>query len=110
MKPAASRLPLALAGLATCGVAAYWSIRIAYADSLARGESRDQAVRALRVAPDDAECHLRMAAILKQNGANPVPELEQAACLNPDNYRIWIELALESESGRDYAAAERYLL
>ena len=101
---------LAAAGLAVCALAAYWSVRIAWADSLARGESRDEAARAVRIAPDDADLHVRLSEIQKRSGADPIPEMERAARLNPANYRIWTQLALESESSRDYTAAERYLL
>jgi hypothetical protein len=106
----ASRLIAGLGFLGIFGFAGYWSVRLGWADFLSRGESSGEVTRALRLVPEDAECHLRMAALLRREGADPRPELAQAAALNPDDFRIWTQLAGESEARADYTAAERYLL
>jgi hypothetical protein len=106
----ASRLTAGLGLLSIFGFAGYWSIRLAWADVLSRRESGSDVMRALRLVPEDADCRLRLAALAKRDGADPRPELAQAAALKPDDFRIWIQLAVESESRSDYTAAERYLL
>jgi hypothetical protein len=87
------RIPVGLALVAIFLAAGYWSVRAAWMES-----------------PWDVESHLRRAAQLKQQGADPRRELETAASLSPSDYRIWIDLGLESGFARDDSAAERYLL
>jgi hypothetical protein len=105
-----SRLLVGLALVAIFAFAAYWSTRAAWAESLARSDSRDDIARAIRLTPGDAEVHVRMAALLRREGADGRAELAQAADLKPDDYRIWLRLATECESRGDAACAERSLL
>jgi hypothetical protein len=83
---------------------------MAWAGTLARSGSRNDVAKAIRLTPGDAECHLRMAALLCLQGADARDELAQAAALKPDDYRIWLRLATECESRDDPAGAERSLL
>jgi hypothetical protein len=90
-----ARISAGSALLAIFGIAEYWSLRVAWAGHLA---------------PENAESHLRLAASLGQSGADPRPELEQAAALKPDDHRIWLRLAREQEARGDLKATERCLL
>src|SRR5689334_6012740 len=100
------RLTAGLALLAIFGFAGYWSVRVAWAGHLAESESRDEVTRAISLAPGDPESYLHMAALLSRAGADPRPQLTQAAALRPDDYRIWMRLAVESEARGDPAGAE----
>jgi hypothetical protein len=110
MAARAIRLLAGLALIAICGIAGYWSIRVALAERLAASKSCDDVTRALGLAPGVAEAHLRMAALLAASGQDSRPELVRAVALKPDDYRIWIRLAAESEARGDRAAAEHALL
>jgi hypothetical protein len=105
----AMRLIAGLALLAIFGFAGYWSVRVAWAESLARSDSRSEVRSAIRMAPADAEYHLRLASLLSRDGMDPRPELIRAAALKPDDGRIWMLLAAESEARGDLAGAEQAL-
>jgi hypothetical protein len=106
----AIRLLAGLALVAIFGLAGYWSVRAAWAQSLARSDARSEVRSAIRLAPGDAESHLRLASLLRRDGADPRPELMWAAALKPDDGRIWMLLAAESEARGDPAGAEQALL
>ncbi len=80
-------------------IALYWSLRLGYADDLARrGTPRDVA-RAIALTPGNARLYA-----LSDAG------LETASRLNPWNSGTWIQSGLRSESEGDAGEAERLML
>jgi len=96
-----------LAAVAALGLAACWSLRLAYADHLGRGVTREAVERAVRLAPGDARNHQRLAAL---DAGRKVSALRAALALNPRDSASWIELGLEAERRGELGEAERCLL
>jgi hypothetical protein len=90
-------------------IAAYWSVRIAWADHLSRSGNvagRQQAARWLPT----ATLYDRLADKLEETGANPLWDLERAADRDPQNAARQLRVALRAELAGDFGLAERRLL
>ena len=98
---------LAVAALVTAG---YWSLRLAYADSLFRANTAASVERATELDPGNARYHAWLAEIEEYEGRNPAAELQIASALNPSDSAVWIRRGLHAESQHDFARAEEYLL
>lgn len=101
------------AAVAVLGWAAYWSLRLGYADRLAHTDSPEHVKRATELAPCNARYRARLAAMLDQWGKDrgaSVAALEAAVVCNPRDSESWIELGLLAEMDGDFAKAERCLL
>ena len=107
------RIVASVAAVAVLGWAAYWSLRLGYADRLAHTDSPEHAKRAIELAPCNKRYHARLAALLDQWGkdqAASVTALEAALVCNPRDSASWIELGLQAEMEGDFTKAERFLL
>jgi hypothetical protein len=91
-------------------LAAYESVRLAWAGYLAR--SSDPAVIALAatLAPGDAAIQIKLADAREAMGADPTPALQAAAALDPENATVWMRLGLAAEMRGDIRTAENRLL
>lgn len=98
----------ALALAAAC--AAYWPLRLAWAEHCSRAAAPETVARAVRLAPGDADFRLRLANAREAAGADPIPALEAAAALDPGNAAVWMRLGLAAELHGDFATAGRCLL
>jgi tetratricopeptide (TPR) repeat protein len=88
-------------------------MRLAYADYLYSREELESVVRAVRLAPGNAEYYVRQADLLDQARASNTQQeaaLERAVALNPRDSSVWIELGLRAEITGEPARAERCLL
>jgi tetratricopeptide (TPR) repeat protein len=93
------------------GVAGWWSARLGWADYWSRQDTVAGTEKALAAMPDQAEYHVRLAALLAdENPRRAVEELRRAVSLNPLDAQSWIELGLRAERSGDSAGAERCLL
>ena len=106
---AAERSVAGIGCLLLLGFGAYWSLRIAYADHLAR-RSPQYIEAAIRLTPLRAEYWAQLAELQDLGGSDGRPALAVATRLNPNGSQIWIDLALQEESAGNFAAAERDLL
>jgi len=79
-------------------LAAFWALRLAYADFLFRSGSPENVRRAAELVPLNPEYQAR------------VGNLRRAVELNPYYSSAWIDLALAAETRGDTAEAERFLL
>jgi hypothetical protein len=107
------RIVASVAAVAVLTCAAYWSLRLGYADWVVRTGSPEQAKRATELAPCHARYQARLAALLDQWGedqAASVAALERAVVCNPRDSESWIELGLQAEKEGDSTKAERFLL
>ncbi len=98
---------------ASLAVALYWSLRLTYADWLARQERMESVNRAIRLARGNAQYYVRAAELLKRAGAGEQLQeaaLEQALALNPRDSEVWMELGLLAEMRGEWRRAERCLL
>lgn len=95
---------VAAAGLVLC---AGWTLRLGYADWLARRETREGLEAAVRLAPAEAAYHFRLAAA---PGADRLAELHRTLERNPLHAAAWIELGLELEVRGELTRAEGCLL
>src|SRR5262245_10291219 len=96
--------------VAALGWACYFSVRLAWADSLFRANTASSVKRATEIDPGNASYHAWLAEIKEHDGADPTSELEIASKLNPSDSSVWIRRGLRAESERDFARAERFLL
>jgi tetratricopeptide (TPR) repeat protein len=105
-------LPRCLAGLTLflLGLAAYWSVRLGYADWLYHRNAVDDVARVVWLAPGNAAYFAWLAELEEHEGRDPAPWLERAAELNPRDSAFWIRRGLGAEWHGDMATAERYLL
>jgi hypothetical protein len=94
----------ALVVLASLGTAAYWTLRLAYADRLFHTGVSAAVVRARELAPGNATY------FTAAGDFNEPPILKTAVALDPYYARGWIELGLGAELAGDTARAERLLL
>jgi len=97
----------ALLAAAALAVAAYWSLRLAYADHGARQGGVEAVRRAIRMAPGDARNYRQWAA---REPGQAIPALEATVALNPRDSAAWVELGLAAEARSDHPRAERCLL
>lgn len=96
--------------IAACLYAAYWSVRLAYADHLASSVRTADVAEAARVAPLNAAYWLRWADVAAA-AAEPASEaLTRAAQVSRYDSGIWIRLGIDAEKREDYANAERCFL
>ena len=84
--------------------AASWSVRLAYADFLVRGDSPAQIMRAIRLAPGNAAWWLRFSEL-----ADP-DAVAFATQASPHNASLWIRAGLRAEAAGDRERAEQDLL
>lgn len=94
----------ALVALASLGTAAYWTLRLAYADRLFHTGVSTAVARARELAPGNATYFTAA----EDSGERPV--LEAAVALHPYYAQGWIELGLAAELAGDTARAEHLLL
>lgn len=94
----------ALAVLASLGTAAYWTLRLAYADRLFRTGLSVSVAWARELAPGNATY------FTAADDSDSPPVLEAAVALHPYYAHGWIELGLSAELAGDTARAERLLL
>ena len=87
-------------------VAAYWAVRLAWADHLSAGPRVEDRRRAVLLAPLDATFYSRLAEKLGEEGGNPLPGLEAAARLDPDNPEWRTRLGQQAELAGDLGIAE----
>ena len=101
-----------ISGLSLCGLLAlgWYSVLLARADILFRGDSLTTLRAATALAPSNADYHALLAEHLEVAGLNPDTELEIAAGLSPRESRYWIRLAFRAELEQKYDDCERYLL
>lgn len=93
------------------GAGVYWSLRLAWADSLFRRDTQVAAEKAVELVPWNADYHARLAAILEGSGEDGAEEeLRKAVEANPRLASSWVELGLRAESAGDMAGAEALLL
>jgi len=98
----------ALAGLA---VAASWSLRVGWADFLARQETIEATEEALRWTPDQALYYFRLGVLTaEKDPARSIAAFERAAALNPWDVRSGLELGLRLEADGKADQAEQRLL
>jgi tetratricopeptide (TPR) repeat protein len=90
--------------------AMYWSVRLAYADALARRSTPGQVAGALRLAPLNAEYWLRWADSVEATGKHAHDAFQRAAALDPSDASIWIRAGLQAEAAGDFERAEDFLL
>jgi hypothetical protein len=89
---------------------AYWPLRLAWTDHLARGPDSATVERAVRLAPGDADVRLKLAAAQQSQGADPGAALASAISLDPGNAETWTRLGVEAEMRGDLRNAESHLL
>jgi tetratricopeptide (TPR) repeat protein len=94
----------ALLALASLGTAAYWTLRLAYADRLFHTGVSPAVVRARGLAPGNATY------FTAADDYSERPVLEAAVALDPYYAHGWIELGLSAELAGDTARAEHLLL
>jgi len=107
--PAAGTL-LRCGALLVLGLAAYWAVRLAWADHLSRSPGLADRERAVRLAPAAASLYERLADRREELGGDPLPDLERAAALDPANAERHMRLGLRAELAGDFPLAERSLL
>ena len=91
-------------------LAAYWTARLAWADHLSRSSEVEDRRRAVSLVPADATLDIRLAEALEDAGADPLPSLQAAVRLDPDNPEWRMALAQRAEWAGDFALAEHSLL
>jgi len=102
-----------LAVAAALMAAAYWAVRLAYADMLFRRNTPQSLSQALRLAPGNAQYHVRWGELAAQSGADAavrIGALRQACRLNPHDASIRLELGLREEMEGNFRQAEECLL
>ena len=101
---------LILAVIPAAAFLAYWPLRLAWADHLARTADAETVARAVRLSPGDADFRLRLAAAQQVAGADSSAALEAAAALDPGNAEAWTRLGMAAEMHGDLRTAESRLL
>lgn len=91
-------------------LASYWAVRLAWADRLSVSPRLDDRLRAVRLAPLDATLYSRLAEKLEDEGGDPLPSLQAAVRLDPENPEWRMRLAQRAELAGDLPLAERSLL
>jgi tetratricopeptide (TPR) repeat protein len=88
---------------------AWFSIRLAYADSLYIVNEPGALALAIQLEPGSAAYHALLAEHIEGQGADPKPELRRASILSPRNSLYLERLAVRAESEHDYFSAEKFL-
>jgi hypothetical protein len=102
---------VAPAFLVVLAVGGYWSVRLAWADTLFRRDTEASVRGAVRLVPSNAEYHARLAAILDGSGdAGVASELWKAVAASPRMASLWIELGLRAENAGAVPEAENDLV
>ncbi len=91
-------------------IAAFWSLRLAWADRLSRSVQLAGRERAARWAPWSAAVRERLAEKRDETGGDPVPDLEAVAALEPANARGFERLGQRAEFAGKRELAERSLV
>lgn len=91
------------------GLGTYWTARLTWADHLSRSVELSARRNAVRIFPS-ATLYERLAEKLEESGGDPIPDLERAVALEPENAAWRIRLGLRAELAGDYDLAERNLL
>lgn len=87
------------------------SVRIGWADYLARQQTVEGTAKAIRLTPDQSDYYARLARLTAGDApAKSTDALRRAVELNPADAQSWIELGLRAETAGDQRAAEQYLL
>jgi hypothetical protein len=89
---------------------AYWPLRLAWADHLARADDALTVARAVRLSPGDADIRLKLADAQQAAGADATAALAAAAALDPQNADTLVRLGLAAEMRGDPRTAESRLL
>ena len=92
-----------------CGAAAYLSARLAWADHLSRSQSLADRQHAVVLAPTPVFFD-RLASKREQLGGDPLPDLQQAVKLEPDNADRRLRLAARAELAGKFDLAESSFL
>lgn len=101
----------ALGALAGLAAAAGWSLRVVWADYLARQETLEATEGALRWTPSQAAYHFRLGVLTaEKEPARSMAAMERAVALNPEDAGSWIELGLRLEADGKVDRAEQCLL
>lgn len=91
------------------GVGIYATARLAWADHLSRSQYLADRLRAVRLAPS-ATLYERLADRREQLGGDPLPDLQHAAALEPEN-AVWpLRVGLRAELAGDLDLAEQSYL
>lgn len=88
-------------------LAAYWCLRVGYADWEFRQDTADSVERAVELAPGSTEYRSRLGELVPHRARR---EWEEAVARNPYDAEAWIQLALLAEADGSYDVAERRLL
>jgi len=88
------------------GLGMYWTARLAWADHLSQSQDLTARLKAVRLFPS-ATLYERLAEKREELGGDPLPDLEQAAALEPENARWRLRLGLRAELSGDLGLAER---
>jgi hypothetical protein len=96
--------------LAALGIAIWFSIVLARADSYFRAATPETAARAVEIAPRNTEYLALRALQLDYDGVDSSALTDRIAVLNPDASAPRIKLGLAAEMRGDAASAERWLL
>lgn len=90
--------------------AVYWSVRLAWADHLAKGDSLQQAHAAVALAANNAAYWLRVADLEQARGESGGPGIAEAVRVDPYDAEVWMRAGLLAEANGDLARAEQDLL
>jgi hypothetical protein len=90
--------------------AAYWTLRLAYADHLAGSKVPEDIARATRLAPANSRYWLLWADGLELAGEHSGDAVERAVSANPQEAAVWIQAGLRAEMDGNYRRAEHDLL
>ena len=88
------------------GLGAYWTARLAWAEHLSRSSDLSSRVEAVRLC-SSATLYERLAEKREELGGDPLPDLEQAVALEPENAAWRLRLGLRAEWSGDLGLAER---
>lgn len=109
-----SRIAVVLAGLAVFILMTIWIVRACIADQINNTPTYANVERAVRLDPDNAEYHLRLARMAQYSVENMDPELAMAqlldaARLSPRDPQPWLELSAAQGFQGDMASSEASL-
>ena len=91
-------------------VGIFWSIRVAFADTLSARDSLADRRRATELVPADSRNWLRLARLQQQHGMASLPAYSRSIEASPLNVEAWIDMGLEQEINQDLRSAEATLL
>ena len=88
------------------GLGTYWTARLGWADHLSRSQDLTARLEAVRLFPS-ATLYGSLAEKREELGGDPLPDLERAAALEPENSQWQLRLGLRAEMSGDLGLAER---